>query len=75
MTTTRKIFGPPGEVFAVIHGAKGFVEVKRRAVSIPESFTVYPKQNQGSADRCVFKREMHQFHQKYEYATIRQGFV
>jgi predicted dehydrogenase len=57
VSTTNKASGPPGEVFAVIYGTEGFVEVVGKAPSIPESFTVYPKQEQGSADRCLFKRE------------------
>jgi hypothetical protein len=74
VTTTNKGSGPPGEVFAVIHGTEGFVEVEGRASSIPESFTVYPKQRQGTADRCFFKRGMWQG-KKYNYAPIGRGFV
>jgi predicted dehydrogenase len=58
----------------VIHGTEGFVEVEGRAPSIPESFTVYPKQKGGSADRCFFKREMWQG-QRHEYAPLGRGFV
>lgn len=75
MTTTNKASGPPGEVFAIIQGTERFVEVDGRAPSILEQFAAYPKQKQGSVDRCLFKREMLQGHQKYEYAPIGRGFV
>lgn len=74
MSTTNKASGPPGEVFAVIHGTEGFIEVEGRAPSIPESFTVYPKQKGGSADRCCFKREVWKG-QRHEYGSVGRGFV
>lgn len=73
VTTANKASGLPGEVFAVIYGTEGFVEVVGKAPSILESFN--PKQEQGSADRCLFKREMRQGHQKYQYAPIGREFV
>ncbi|OOQ89231.1 putative dimeric dihydrodiol dehydrogenase [Penicillium brasilianum] len=74
VTATNKASAPPGEVFAVIHGTEGFVEVEGRAPSIPESFTVYPKQKDWAADRCLYKREKWQG-QRHEYAPIGRGFV
>lgn len=74
MTTTNKASGPPGEDFTVTHGTEGFIEVEGRAPSIPEYFTVYPKQKGGSADICFFKRETWEG-QRREYGPVGRGFV
>lgn len=74
VTTTNKASGPPGDVFAVIHGTEGFIKVDGRAPSIPESFPVYSKQKGGSADRYFFKREAWEG-QRHEYGPVGRGFV
>ena len=73
VTSTTKALGAPGEVFAVIHGTNGYIEVEGRTPSAPESFTVWTKQ-EGNPDRAYFPREMCQG-KKYEFPTLGRGFV
>lgn len=73
VTSTTKALGAPGEVFAVIHGTNGYIEVEGRTLSAPESFTVWTKQ-EGNPDRAFFPREMCQG-KKYEFPTLGRGFV
>lgn len=74
VTSTTKALGPPGEVFAVIHGTNGFVEVEGRTPSIPESFTVWKRQDGGDPERALFRREMCQG-KKYEFPKVGRGFA
>ncbi|OQD89889.1 hypothetical protein PENANT_c002G07671 [Penicillium antarcticum] len=73
VTSTTKALGAPGEVFAVVHGTNGYVEIEGRTPSAPESFTVWSKQ-EGNPDRAFFPREACQG-KKYEFATLGRGFV
>ncbi|KAJ6022922.1 hypothetical protein N7460_013317 [Penicillium canescens] len=73
VTSTTKALGAPGEVFAVIHGTNGYIEIEGRTPSAPESFTVWSKQ-EGNPDRAFFPREACQG-KKYEFATLGRGFV
>ncbi|CAG8025648.1 unnamed protein product [Penicillium salamii] len=72
-TCTSKALGAPGEVFVVVHGTNGYIEVEGRAASIPESFTVWKKQ-EGAADRAFFPREACEG-KKYDFPQIGRGFV
>ncbi|CAI7599141.1 unnamed protein product [Penicillium bialowiezense] len=72
-TSTSKALGAPGEVFVVVHGTNGYIEVEGRAASIPESFTVWKKQD-GAADRAYFPREACEG-KKYEFPQIGRGFI
>ncbi|KAJ5893711.1 hypothetical protein N7495_005402 [Penicillium taxi] len=73
-TCTTKELGRPGEIFAVIYGTEGCVEVEGRAPSIPESFTVWPKQLSGESDRCQFPREKYKG-KRYDFTTPGRGFT
>jgi predicted dehydrogenase len=73
VTSTTKALGAPGEVFAVIHGTNGYIEIEGRTPSAPESFTVWSKQ-EGNPDRAFFPREACQG-KKYEFATLGRGFA
>lgn len=73
-TCTTKTLGPPGEVFAVVHGTHGYVEVEGRTPSAPVSFTVWAKPDAGNPDRCLFPREMCTG-KKYEFPKIGRGFL
>ncbi|KAJ5767247.1 uncharacterized protein N7511_004863 [Penicillium nucicola] len=73
VTSTTKALGAPGEVFAVVHGTHGYVEIEGRTPSAPESFTVWSKQ-EGNPDRAFFPREACHG-KKYEFATVGRGFV
>ncbi|CRG86588.1 putative oxidoreductase C513,06c [Talaromyces islandicus] len=72
-TCTTKTFGPPGEVFAVIHGTNGFIEIEGTAPSIPLAFTVYAKQS-GIPERVYFPKESFQG-KRYEFPNFGRGFV
>ena len=72
-TSTTKALGAPGEVFAVVHGTNGYVEIEGRTPSAPESFTVWKKLT-GNPDRAYFPREACEG-KKYEFAKIGRGFV
>lgn len=73
-TCTTKVLGPPGEVFAVVHGSHGYVEIEGRTPSAPESFTVWAKPGAGNPDRCLFPREMCRG-KKFDFAKIGRGFA
>jgi predicted dehydrogenase len=73
VTSTTKALGGPGEVFAIVHGTNGYVEIEGRTPSAPESFTVWSKQA-GNPDRAFFPREACQG-KKYEFGTLGRGFV
>ncbi|OJJ40936.1 hypothetical protein ASPWEDRAFT_34398 [Aspergillus wentii DTO 134E9] len=72
-TCTTKALGAPGEVFAVIHGTDGYVEIEGRTPSAPESFTVWKKQS-GNPDRAYFPREACQG-RRYDFPKLGRGFV
>lgn len=73
-TCTTKVLGPPGEVFTVVHGSHGYVEIEGRTPSAPESFTVWAKPDTGNPDRCLFPREMCRG-KKFDFPKIGRGFV
>ncbi|KAJ5789764.1 uncharacterized protein N7518_006775 [Penicillium psychrosexuale] len=73
VTSTTKAPGGPGQVFAVIHGTNGYVEVEGRMPSAPESFTVW-KRPQGNPDHALFPREQCQG-KKYDFPPLGRGFV
>jgi predicted dehydrogenase len=72
-TSTTKALGAPGEVFAVVHGTNGYIEISGGAPSMPESFTVWKKQT-GNPERAFFPREACEG-QKYDFPKIGRGFV
>lgn len=73
-TSTTKAQGPPGEVFSIIHGTNGHIEVQGRTPSAPESFTVWAKLPGGDADRCLYPREAAQG-KKYDFPPVGRGFT
>lgn len=73
-TCTTKILGPPGEVFAVVHGTHGYIEIEGRTPSAPDFFTVWAKQDGGNPDRCLFPRETCAGN-KYNFPKVGRGFV
>ncbi|CAI7628214.1 unnamed protein product [Penicillium glandicola] len=73
VTSTTKSLGAPGEVFSVIHGTNGYIEIEGRTPSAPDSFTVW-KKHEGNPDRACFPREMCRG-KKYEFPTLGRGFT
>lgn len=72
---TTKTKGSPGRVFAVFHGTNGHIEVSGDAPSIPESFTVWAKQdNTGDPGKVLFDKDQFK-RQEYKFPIVGRGFV
>lgn len=73
-TCTTKTLSAPGEVFAVIHGTDGYIEIEGKTPSIYQSFTVWKRRAPGDPERCLFPRDDFQA-KKYDFSTPGLGFM